>query len=489
MKNSVGGAARSWRARMGGGLGLLLVISGFGGCGGHTTNRQSESRPMTRDGHFDERLIGTWRVLGAGALLEITRDGMTQFQQGTSVCYPDELASTSDPADLASMSFVDNGDGETVDLFELVATPSSATLARIASIPPSCRAKPATDGTATLGALCDLMAQDYAFFAERKIDWATRCNQLAPRAAAARDDDALQLVLIALLQGLNDAHVKLSRGHGEERRQVFSAADSPTRRLLAQAFGGQTEINDLREFQQAWRDEVQKQAIQRLTNTGGPLLNGALRWGRLPGNVGYVSITSMHGFSDDPSPAAETRMAREAMDRVIADLADTRALILDVSLNGGGLDAVSAEITGSFADQRRLAFIKKQHRPQGRPAQSWFIEPKGATQYRKPVYVLTSDLSASAAETFTLMMRQLPQVVHAGQATAGSISDVLDKPLPGNFSISFSNEIDLDPSGQLFEVTGIPPQLSLPMFRPGAPETLLTGHRAAIDALIAIATR
>lgn len=486
MKNFTG-APRLWRAHAAGAL--LVVATGLGGCGGSGDDPAAVSRPMVKNGHFDEQLLGSWQVLGEGALLEVTKDGMVQFQQGASVCYVDELASTDDPSDLAGMSFVDDGGGATLDLFELAGTPSSARLARIASIPPACRAKPTADGTATLQAICDLMGQDYAFFVERRIDWAARCNQRAPNAAAARDDDALQEVLIALLQGFKDAHVKLSRGHGDERHQVFSAADSPTRRLLAQAFGQQTEISDLREFQLAWRDAVQAQAFRRLTKAGGPLLNGALHWGRLPGNIGYVSIASMHAFSDDPSPATETRLAREAMDRVIADLADTRAMIVDVSLNGGGLDAVSAEIAGSFTDHRRLAFIKKQHRPQGRPAQSWYIEPRGPTQYLKPVYVLTSDLSASAAETFTLMMRQLPQAIHAGQATSGSISDILEKPLPGNFSISFSNEIDVAPRGELFEVTGIPPQLSLPMFRPGAPDTLSTGHRAAIDALIALARR
>jgi len=479
------------RGTTGGGLALLSLVVTLVGCGGGSDDPLPISGSVVKAGRIDEQLVGAWRVLGEGTLLEVTRDGVTQFQQGASLCYADELASTNEPADLAGQSFTGTvaGDDATVELFELAGTPSSATLERIASIPSSCRAKPVADAASTLRALCELMGQDYAFFAERKIDWAARCGQLAPRAVAARDDDALQEVLIAALRGFNDAHVKLYRGQGEERRQVFSAADSTTRRLLSQAFDSQTEIADFREFQLAWRDELQAQTAQHLTQDGGLLLNGALRWGRLPGNVGYVGIARMQGYSDDLSPSAETRLARAAMDRVIAALADTRAMIVDVSLNGGGLDAVSAEIAGSFADRRRLAFTKQAHRPQGRPTQSWYVEPRGPAQYRKPVYLLTSDLSASAAETFTLMMRQLPQVTHAGQATAGSISDILEKPLPGNFSVSFSNEVDLDPRGQLFEVSGIPPQLMLPMFRPGAPETLLTGHGAVIDALVAAATR
>ena len=475
----------------GGQLALLATLIGLAGCGGGATDPVTISGSVVQAGRIDERLVGSWRVLGEGTLLEVTRDGVTQFQQGESLCYADELASTSDTADLAGQSFKGSSAGEqaSVEIFEMDGAPASSTLERIAGIPPACRSQPSTDAATTLRALCELMGQDYAFFAERHIDWSARCSQLAPRAKAARDDDALQEVLVDALQGFNDAHVKLYRGHGEERRQVFSAADSPTRRLLKDAFDDQTEIDDLRDFQLAWRDQLQAQMEQRLTGYSGPQLNGALRWGRLPGNVGYVAIDRMLGYSDDPSPAAETRLARQTLDRAIAELADTRAMIVDVSLNGGGLDVVSAEIAASFADQRRLTFTKQAHRPQGRTVQSWYVEPKGPTQYRKPVYLLTSDLSASAAETFTLMMRAFPHVTHAGQATAGSISDILEKPLPGNFSVTFSNEIDLDPHGVLFEVSGIPPQWALPMFKPGATETLLTGHGRAIEALLSIATR
>lgn len=472
-------------------LAPLLTFIALAGCGGGSEDPAPISGSVVQAGRIDERLVGSWRVLGEGTLLEVSRDGVTQFQQGESLCYADELASTSDTADLVGQSFKGSlaGARASVELFELEGTPASSMLERIAGIPPTCRAQLPADPATTFRALCELMGQDYAFFVQRHIDWPTRCSQLAPQANAARDDDALQLVLIAALQGFNDDHVKLYRGHGEKRHQVFSAGDSQTRQLLKQAFDDQTEFSDMREFQLVWRELLQEKMAQRLSAYSGPMLNGGLRWGRLTDDVGYIAIDRMMGYSGDASPAAETRLIRLTMDRAIAELADTRALIIDVSLNGGGLDAVSAEIASRFADRRRLAFTKQAHRPQGRAMQSWYVEPRGPAQYLKPVYVLTSDLSGSAAETFTLMMRSFPHVRHAGQATAGAISDVLEKPLPGNFSISFSNEIDLDPHGVLYEVSGIPPQWALPMFRPGAPESLLTGQDAAIDALIAIATR
>lgn len=134
-------------------------------------------------------------------------------------------------------------------------------------------------------------------------------------------------------------------------------------------------------------------------------------------------------------------MARAEMDRALAALSDTRALIVDVSLNSlGGLDQVSAELAGSFARTRVLGFTSRRIDHKGRSEQSWYIEPKGTQTYVKPVYLLTSDLTVkkSAAETFTLMMRALPQVTQIGQTTAGSLSNSLVKPLPGNFFVSLS---------------------------------------------------
>jgi carboxyl-terminal processing protease len=96
----------------------------------------------------------------------------------------------------------------------------------------------------------------------------------------------------------------------------------------------------------------------------------------------------------------------------------------------------------------------------------------------------SSDRTVSAGETFTLLMRQLPHVTQIGQATAGSISDILDKPLPGHFRITIPNEIDRTPDGTLFEARGIPPQQPLQLFDPASLDTLFTGHDAAITAIL-----
>lgn len=467
----------------------LAASSLLGACSSSDEDEEKlnpASGSLVQNGRIAAQLQGIWRVVGQGALLDVGPTSAVQYQQGETLCYVDEDASTDNPADLAGQSFSGSFGRHraNADLYELAGAAPSATLERIAALPQPCRSKPASTPANSFKALCELMGQDYAYFVQRHIDWTARCQALTPRAAAAANDDALQAVLVDALSGFNDPHIKLYRGHGEARQQVFSSGNSATGRLLRRVFEQQTEIDDFRVFQAAWREELQAQVSARLQSPSGLQLDEALQWGRLPGNVGYLALYRMGSFAPGATPADDVRLIRQTLDRALAELADTRALIVDVALNGGGLDNVSAELAASFADQRRLVFTKQWHRTEGRPPQPWYVEPKGASRYRKPVYLLTSDATGSAAETFCLMMRQFPQVIQVGQTTAGALADVLDKPLPGNFSVSFSSEIVLDPQGRLFEVSGIPPTWPLTLFDPADEASLLTGHGAAISAVL-----
>ena len=113
--------------------------------------------------------------------------------------------------------------------------------------------------------------------------------------------------------------------------------------------------------------------------------------------------------------------------------------------------------------------------------QPFHVEPSRRASYLGPVYLLTSDVTVSAGETFTLSMRALPNVVHVGGATRGALSDQIEKPLPNGWSLALSAEIYRDPEGQWYEVRGIPPQLQREVF---PPHDLAGGHARAVLALM-----
>jgi carboxyl-terminal processing protease len=471
----------------------LLLSLGLAACGKDPKPATIEwTGPLFEHGALNQALVGAWRAPGRGYLLEVTPAGYTAFVETASLCYQDPqggLLEENLPAE-SLLRGTASGKSETVRVLLLGELPARFTLQRIAAIPAPCREPVSTTPDVVFRAFWEIFDLDYAFFSERGIDWKARLAPGGAAVALATSDAELFAVLAGALQGFNDAHTNLFATTGAPL--AFNAGgESPTLTAMGAAFQAQTALPDFGAFVAAWTQSLDQQVAARLTGGSGPVLNGLVTWGRLPGNVGYLRVTAMDAYTGAGVPGSQA-LANMALigaevDRALAQLADTRAMILDVAHNGGGEDAVSWEIAGRFTDRKRLAFTARFHRPQGMGDDVWTIEPRGPKQYLKPVYLLTSDLTASAAEGFTLMMRALPNVVHSGQSTQGVFSEVVPKHLPGGrFAVTLSTERIVDAAGQLFEGRGIPPTLPVPLFDPAAPETLLTGHAAAIDQLLRI---
>jgi C-terminal processing protease CtpA/Prc len=80
----------------------------------------------------------------------------------------------------------------------------------------------------------------------------------------------------------------------------------------------------------------------------------------------------------------------------------------------------------------------------------------------------------------------LPQVVRVGEPTLGILSDNLYKRLPNGWEVGLSNERYEAPGGELYEGTGIPPQVPVPVWVEG---DLRRGYRRAVDVALELAAR
>jgi carboxyl-terminal processing protease len=484
---------------------LALGAASLAGCGGGTAPGQTRTdetpviAPATvetsgkafQDQRFHAKLQGAWRVLGEGSLLEIRDNAVEQFQETPSLCYREQTTTPTDA--LKEMTFRHSAAGEQAkaNLHLMPDMPSTYTLERITQIPPSCRAAPPTDALTSYRAMAEIFSQDYAFFQERHIDWAARIKALGPKADGARGDEALQAVLIEALQGFNDPHVNLVRlNQGKPPALVFNADGSAALAMLRQAHAQQTAVPDFDAFQAQWQEQLQNAVQDRLSGgSKGRVLDGAMSWGMLSGNIGYIGLSRLARFSADAGLQSDLTLIRKEMDSALQAMASSKAIIVDIAVNDGGYDLVSAEVAGSFADMRRLAFTVQQQRAQGREAQRYFVTPKGSKPYVKPVYLLTSDRTISAGDTLTLMMRELPHVTHVGQPTSGAMSNLLAKSLPGNFVVTLSNERYADPRGNVYEGRGIPPKVAIEVFKPADRSVLHSSHGAALTALVDIIHR
>jgi hypothetical protein len=129
---------------------------------------------------------------------------------------------------------------------------------------------------------------------------------------------------------------------------------------------------------------------------------------RLEGNVHYVEIRSF-GFPPE--------MVRESTRQIMSAAADAKALIIDVRANGGGSPHMVALVSSYLFGDKPVHLNSLYFRPADR-TDDFYTDPAVPGQKfgpDKPVYVLTSNRTFSAAEEFTynLQTRKRATIVGA----------------------------------------------------------------------------
>ncbi|TQK06870.1 S41 family peptidase [Herbaspirillum sp. SJZ107] len=181
----------------------------------------------------------------------------------------------------------------------------------------------------------------------------------------------------------------------------------------------------------------------------------------LPGNVAYVALNS---FGDDR--AADAFLA--AFDRIAA----SSALVIDLRNNSGGSSNVGYRVLATLAGQpfQTSRWETRDYRPSyrawqhtmpnyGEPAPAW---PNDAAHaYRKPVAVLISSATYSAAEDFSVAFDAMGRGIIAGEATGGSTGMPLFLRLPGGGIARICTKADTYPDGRKWVGKGIQPSLKV----------------------------
>ncbi|MEM6334968.1 MAG: S41 family peptidase [Bacteroidota bacterium] len=436
---------------------------------------------LSVDDQYSELAQGVWQSRGYGWVLNVAPDSAIIYTSGAAGCIADPIITgyiIEEPKMLIRTA------GTSMDLAFREANSTRYTFDRLPALPDACTQIVPDTPSSVFDYAWTVMNEQYAFFDEHGVDWAARRAEIEPRIRDDMSDAELFDALEAMLAGLNDGHIELTgEVDGEDRR--YSGQGAPVLRPLLQTwFERQDEHETFQAFANDWYFGSRRRIRSELLNDSSrTTFGGNVFWGRI-GQTGYINVAGMSGFKNEDSETFYDQIenVHGMMDDILTDLADTDAIIIDVMLNQGGFDEIGLAIAQHFANHPTPGVTKYAGNAEADTRQTMVIQPARGVRYLKPVYVLTSDVSVSAAETFTMYMRALPTVTHAGSTTRGALSDILFRPLPNEWLLELSNEVYLDAEDELWEARGIPPELPLTVFAEKTPY----GH---LDAIAELARR
>jgi len=282
--------------------------------------------------------------------------------------------------------------------------------------------------------------EHYALFDVRGMDWEEQYAKYRPQVTAQTTDQELWEIMTQMIAVLDDGHTFLldrkTNGESKEQRGFFSSGSEHYEQVEA-------------EFS---KDLIHQKYVENITDITGDL---EFAYGNIKNkNIGYIYLGGM----DDADPAR--------IDKVITDLKDYPAIILDIRNNGGGNDPFAARIASAFADKEAFVYtVQNRNGPNHTDFEAprkFYTQIAKNGQYTKPVIILTDGYVASAAEIFLFHMKAFDQVVQMGDYTTGDFSDGgIRRFLPNGWEYSYSIQMFLAPDGKSLDGVGHQPDVSI----------------------------
>jgi hypothetical protein len=294
---------------------------------------------------------------------------------------------------------------------------------------PATLPKPAEQRKRNQDALTKLLktlAERYSYYDLRVTDWKKLEKEWTPALLAAKTDKAWASVAARMLRPTQDIHLHVRAGE-----QMF-----PT---------GTRAIDPL--FRLKLLDAHLK--VQR-TKTD------AL-YGRTEDGIGYLLIGTWGSDLDVP-----------AVEHVLTELADTKALVVDVRPNSGGDETLAQRIAAWFVDGTKVYGKNRYRTGAGKNAFGPILErsvtgnKEPERRYDRPIAVLTSRYVMSSNESFVLMLRQAKDCTVVGQPTFGSSGNPKPFDLGNGVTLVIPSWQDLRPDGTCFEGKGLDPDVLVP---------------------------
>jgi hypothetical protein len=173
-----------------------------------------------------------------------------------------------------------------------------------------------------------------------------------------------------------------------------------------------------------------------------------LEW--LDGNIGLLELRRFNAFSE----------AKQKMVAAMTFLSNANAIILDLRENGGG----SGDYLSSYFLTHPTQLTGWYSREDNYLTEFWTLGDVGTTrQTDVPLFVLTSQRTFSAAESFAYDMKVRKRAVLIGEPTKGGAHSVDLFKIGNQFEIYIPTERAVNPvTGGNWEGTGVMPDVAVP---------------------------
>ncbi|WP_152205299.1 S41 family peptidase [Marinobacter changyiensis] len=407
------------------------------------------------------QLQGVWRSQGYGKVLLIDGDRYVFFEETAISCR--KLYSGTLPELGLYYEDVQISPGRQAFSAHRATGVTRVGFRRLKELPPAVfdeRSKASRDPEYNFDVFWHTFAEHYALFELKGVAWEQSYRTFRPRIAADCPRETLFANMAAMLRPLRDGHIRLHTPWGH-----YGAGARPAlyKRLESELEGAQDDrgiANYLGELRERLHEIIQDDYLRGGIRHGA---NHTVDWGRLSSTTGYLNIRAMAGQSGKIGhPADDLTATAAVMTTILTELGDLPNLVVDIRGNGGGYDGVALHFASHLMDRKRFAFSKSARHGNGFTGQQKIhVTPPATETYRGNLYVLTSELTASAAEIFVLALLQHPRLTLIGEPTQGILSDTLERHLPNGWHFTLSNEIYRAYDGQLYEDVGIPPHIRL----------------------------
>lgn len=409
-----------------------------------------------------EKLQGVWRSQGYGKVLLIEKHGYVLFEETRISCLPlysgtlIELSQYYEDMKISprkrSFSVWRASGVSRIRFRRLKALP--ATVAHS-------RARNAEDPEYNFDSFWHTFAEQYALFSLKGVEWNQSYEQFRPRINADTHPEMLFATMTAMLRPLQDGHIRIQTPWGHYNAGAQPALYKRLEKELDGAGDDRETVSYLAALLESLHDVIHEDYLNNQVSHGAHRL---VEWGCLNDTTGYLNIRAMAGQCGKAGHPADDLTAVDAvMARVLVELGDLPHLIVDIRRNGGGYDGVALRFASYLMDRKRLAFEKSARQGNGFTGrQPVHVTPASEGTYGGNLYVLTSELTASAAEIFVLSLLQHPRLTLIGEPTQGILSDTLERHLPNGWFLTLSNELYRASDGEIYEDVGIPPHIRVP---------------------------